>query len=86
MVKSYEHMQALVAYIHMNPVAAGMVSDPGNWEWSDYLCWIGERASVMFNPGLRDSWYQKPDSYRRQVLEMSYAQLNTELMLDDKQV
>jgi len=82
LVNTNEHLQALVAYIHMNPVAASMVSDPGKWEWSDYLNWVGERDSALFNPLLRDSWYQEPDSYRRQLAEVSYDKLNKELMLD----
>jgi len=83
-VKSQEHLQALIAYIHLNPVMAGIVSDPGAWKWSDYLSWIGEKESGLFKPELRNSWYNEPDNYRRQVLEISSDNLSPELLMDNQ--
>ena len=31
----------LVRYIHMNPVAAGLVDDPRDWPWSSHRCYVG---------------------------------------------
>ena len=30
------YLTALIRYIHMNPVEAGLVSQPGDWPWSSY--------------------------------------------------
>ena len=36
-------------YIHDNPVKAGLVSKPENWEFSNYREWIGMRNSKMYD-------------------------------------
>lgn len=33
MVEDQQYFDRLVAYVHLNPVAAGVVSDPGLWRW-----------------------------------------------------
>ncbi|MEX1139675.1 MAG: transposase [Bacteroidota bacterium] len=40
-------------YIHLNPVVAGLVSSPENWEFSSYRCFI-EGTSVWKNPSGSD--------------------------------
>jgi len=46
-VKSDAHLLWLVAYLAMNPVLAGIRSDPAEWRWSSYPALIG-RAPVGF--------------------------------------
>ena len=36
-------------YIHENPVVAGLVSLPGEWEWSSYIDYIGENKDSFCN-------------------------------------
>jgi putative transposase len=31
------YLAALIRYIHMNPVRAGLVALPGDWPWSSYM-------------------------------------------------
>jgi hypothetical protein len=38
-------MAALVAYLHNNPVRAGVVSAPGDTDWTSHRAWTGEMAS-----------------------------------------
>ncbi len=47
-VNTEKYLFRLVCYIHCNPVIAGMVSLPEEWEYSDYHKWAGlqERASL----------------------------------------
>ncbi|MEX2116142.1 MAG: transposase [Bacteroidota bacterium] len=40
-------------YIHLNPVAAGLVSKAEDWEFSSYRCFI-ERRNVWKNPSGKD--------------------------------
>jgi REP element-mobilizing transposase RayT len=41
------HLIHLCRYIHANPVKNGLVSDPAEWPYSNYLEWIGERDSEL---------------------------------------
>jgi len=40
-VDSERYYKRLVAYVHLNPVAAGLVTDPSAWEWSGHQVLIG---------------------------------------------
>ncbi len=35
-IRDDEHLAAAIEYVEWNPVAAGMVDDPGHWPWSTY--------------------------------------------------
>jgi REP element-mobilizing transposase RayT len=35
----------LSRYIHLNPVRAGLVKLPGEYPWTNYLCYIGEKKA-----------------------------------------
>lgn len=44
-----EHIENAIAYIHLNPVRAGIVRLPSDWKWSSSLTWEGqEGAGVDF--------------------------------------
>lgn len=45
-----KHLLHLCRYIHGNPVKAGLVADPADWDYSNYLEWIGERDGSLFDP------------------------------------
>jgi putative transposase len=36
LVTSDEQLMYLTRYVHLNPVIAGLVNDPGSWEYSSY--------------------------------------------------
>jgi REP element-mobilizing transposase RayT len=44
-VDNDEYAVRLCRYIHLNPVVAGLVSTPEQWEWSDYREWIDDRSN-----------------------------------------
>ena len=39
----------LCRYIHANPVKDGIVADISQWQYSNYLEWIGERGGTLVN-------------------------------------
>src|SRR6266566_130971 len=41
LVRSDAHLVYLVAYLAMNPVKAGICSDPAEWAWSSYRALLG---------------------------------------------
>ena len=50
LVDKSEYVYALVRYIHLNPVVAGLVSTPEEWRFSNYLEWIDARNDGAFDP------------------------------------
>jgi REP element-mobilizing transposase RayT len=56
-VDSDEYAVRLCRYIHLNPVIAGLVSNPEEWEWSDYREWIGKPPSNL--PKVKQSNFRK---------------------------
>ncbi|MBX3060229.1 MAG: transposase [Anaerolineae bacterium] len=46
-VNEENYLIHLCRYIHANPVKAGLVADPGDWPYSNYLEWVGERPGTL---------------------------------------
>ncbi len=47
-VKDEKYFLNLLAYIHLNPIHAGLVCDPGDWEWSSYKSLIENKSFYSF--------------------------------------
>ncbi len=45
--RTVEAVREKINYCHMNPVKAGMVSDPADWPWSSYYWYHGKRDSIV---------------------------------------
>jgi REP element-mobilizing transposase RayT len=41
LVDADRYLLALVRYVHLNPVRAGMVADPGDYRWSSHRVYLG---------------------------------------------
>ncbi|MCX6144260.1 MAG: transposase [Ignavibacteriales bacterium] len=64
-------------YDHLNPVIAGLVELPEQWEYSDYRLWIDENApATMANVSLRRLFFSTGDECRRFVLDYA-AEMKT---------
>jgi hypothetical protein len=46
-MRTPEAAREKVHYCHMNPARAGLVADPGEWPWSSYRWYTGDRASIV---------------------------------------
>ena len=46
------YLIALVRYIHMNPVRAGMVAQPGFWPWSSHRQYLQRKSSLLVDTDL----------------------------------
>jgi REP element-mobilizing transposase RayT len=66
-VKS-SHLLHLCCYIHGNPVKDGLVSDPADWPYSNYLEWIGERDGTLYDPEFVRVNFSSPEAYRAFVI------------------
>lgn len=59
----------LVAYIHLNPVRAGMVDNPGAWPWSSHGEFIGGKDNLIDLSSLSDVAGIKPEELRTHYCE-----------------
>jgi REP element-mobilizing transposase RayT len=68
-VTDENHLLQLCRYIHGNPVKDGLVFQPGDWPYSNYLEWMGERPGTLVNRDFIASYFASPGEYREFVLD-----------------
>ena len=49
LVAGETHLAQVIAYIHLNPVAAGVVRDPRDWRWSGHRELLGDAADPLID-------------------------------------
>jgi len=59
----------LCRYIHGNPVKDGFVSDPADWEYSNYREFIGTRNGSLFDPGFFTEFFLDTKDYHKYVMD-----------------
>lgn len=50
LIQAERHLLACMVYIDLNPVRAGLVSDPADYPWSSHLHYIGRRSDRLITP------------------------------------
>ncbi len=78
-VTSYNYLINLCVYIHANPVKDGLVTDPANWPYSNYLEWLGERDGTLVDKEFIAHNFDSPAEYKSLVLNY----LKTRQLPDD---
>ncbi len=68
-VKNYEHLLNLCIYIHANPVKDGLVALPEDWEFSNYLEWMGLREGTLVNRDFITENFGTPEEYKNLVMK-----------------
>jgi REP element-mobilizing transposase RayT len=77
LVKDERILAHLCRYIHLNPVVAGLVKLPEQWEYSDYRQWVDENAQASrSNVSLRRLLFDTADEYRRFVRDCTAESKN----------
>ena len=66
-VNGDEYLVHLSRYIHLNPVIAGLVELPENWEFASYRDYIGVRNGSLPRPEIVLSQFPSPEAYREFV-------------------
>ena len=70
-----EYLLHLSRYIHLNPVHAGLVERPDDWEFSSYREYIGTRTITLPKPDIVLAQFPSRDAYRQFVeAHVPYAQ------------
>ncbi len=59
----------VIRYIHLNPLTARLIKDVEEWNYGNYLEWIGKRKSALMDYQLRDSYFQNGEDYRKFIDE-----------------
>jgi putative transposase len=78
-IKNYEHLLNLCIYIHANPVKDSLVALPEDWEFSNYLEWMGLREGTLVNHEFIKENFGTPEEYKQLV--MNY--INTRNLPED---
>jgi REP element-mobilizing transposase RayT len=76
-IPTQDYLEQVCVYVHLNPVLAGLVSEPEHWPYSDYDRWIGSGAvldsmNVHLELGLK--------------LGADYRQALAEILLDKREL
>ena len=66
-----ENCLQVIRYVHRNPLLANLVSSLRDWEFSNYLEWIGMRQGVLVDLDLRNAYFKTPLDYEKFVEEYS---------------
>jgi len=64
-----KHLIHLCRYIHRNPLEAALVSHPGEWPFSNYLEWVGQRSGSLVDREFVRAWFPTPADYERFVMD-----------------
>jgi len=68
-VQTYGHLLRLCVYIHANPVKDGLAALPEDWEFSNYLEWLGLRDGTLVDREFIAENFGAPDDYQKLVME-----------------
>lgn len=68
-IQTRSHLLHLCRYIHGNPVKDGLVADPADWPYSNYLEWIGERDGTLVDREFIQSQFDNAEEYKKFLFE-----------------
>jgi len=83
-IENKPYLQNLCVYIHANPVHHGIVSDPADWPYSNYLEWIGQREGTLFDKDFVQSNYPIGEKYSIVVLKNLRKRIDLPIILFTK--
>ena len=75
-----EYLMHLCRYIHLNPVDAGIVSNPEDWAYSNYREWIGTRSGTLIDYQFVSDQFSSSEDYKKFVVEY---QIEKELQIQE---
>ena len=67
-VEDVNYLLELCRYIHRNPIDDELVEKIEDWEFSNYLEWIGKRNGSLVDLKFRDKYFSDASSYESYVI------------------
>lgn len=68
-VQTTSHLLHLCRYIHGNPVKDGMVAEPADWPYSNYLEWIEGRPGMLVDRSFIKEQFSGVEQYKKFLAE-----------------
>lgn len=68
-IQTSSHLLHLCRYIHGNPVKDGLVANPADWLYSNYLEWIGERKGTLVDHVFVKEQFGSAEEYKKFLFE-----------------
>jgi REP element-mobilizing transposase RayT len=68
-IQTTSHLLHLCRYIHGNPVKDGMVAEPGDWLYSNYLEWIEQRPDTLVDRDFINEQFSNSAQYEKFLAE-----------------
>jgi hypothetical protein len=76
LIDKNRYLLHLSRYIHLNPVSAGLVDQPEQWEFSSYRDYIGNRRGGITRPDIIIEYFKDSSEYVDFVLSESESGAN----------
>lgn len=73
LVEDEEYLVTLSAYIHLNPVRAGMVEHPQDYQWNSYRQYEKNEATELLDPSVVLHYAGGVGNYKAIVSDMTHA-------------
>ena len=64
-IQTTSHLLHLCRYIHSNPVKDGIVVEPDDWPYSNYLEWIEERQGTLIDRNFVKEQFSHSEEYKK---------------------
>ena len=81
-VEQNPYLLHLSRYIHLNPVSAGLVDVPEDWEYSSYREFVG-LTSTLPQPDIVLNQFQVPDANRSELYRQFVEDIQDEKIIVD---
>jgi putative transposase len=78
LVHKNNYLLHLSRYIHLNPVTAGLVPNPEDWEYSSYREYIGQRDGILPKPEIVLSQFILKEKEAKLLEEVSLLEFASE--------
>jgi putative transposase len=67
-IEKFDYLLHLCCYIHRNPLEAGLVMHPTQWQFSNYLEWVRQRKGSLVDMEFVQENFPDPTEYEEFVM------------------
>ncbi len=70
-IESDEQLLHVSRYIHLNPIASGLIKDLNQYKWSSYSNYVGDERWGFLSTADIISYFTSKEAYRQFVLDQA---------------